>query len=381
MRADPPPIGFAPPSIDETDIEAVTRVLRSGWLSTGVECEQFEAELSAVVGAPHVVAVSSCTAALEIALDAQRFRPGARVGVPTWTFAASASTVVRAGGVPVLLDIDEETLNVSVDALEAELAQGLDGVVLVHFGGLPVARQVLDATSAAGIPVVEDAAHAFGATDHRGPVSGLGTVGACFSFYASKNLTSGEGGALATHDPELAAYARSHRLHGLSSDAWQRYRVGAEPSYDLVEPGLKANMADLLAALGRSQLARFGQLQARRRAAVRCYRELLRPVDGLRVVPTELDERSADHLLVVLLPPGVDRGHVIASLGRQGIGCSIHFRPLHTFSWFAANVPIGVAGVAVADRLADRALSLPLHAGLTDEDVDRVVTALVQELR
>lgn len=381
MRSEQPTIGFAPPSIDETDIEAVVRVLRSGWLSTGIECEQFEAELSAVIGAPHVVAVSSCTAALEIALDAQRFRPGARIGVPTWTFAASASTVVRAGAVPVLLDVDEDTLNVSVGALEAELTHGLDGVVLVHFGGLPVGRQVLDATSAAGIPVVEDAAHAFGARDHRGPVSGLGTVGACFSFYASKNLTTGEGGALATHDADLAGFARRHRLHGLSNDAWKRYRVGADPAYDLLEPGLKANMSDLLAALGRSQLARFGQFQARRRVLVRLYRELLGPLTELRVIPTELDERSADHLFVVLLPPGVDRGKVIAGLSQKGIGSSVHFRPLHTFSWYAANVPVGVAGVTVADRLADRALSLPLHAGLTDDDVDRVVTALAQELR
>ncbi|QXC60261.1 DegT/DnrJ/EryC1/StrS family aminotransferase [Aquihabitans sp. G128] len=300
--------------------------------------------------------------------------------MPTWTFAASASSVVRAGGVPVLLDVDEDTLNLSPAALEAALGEGLDGVVLVHFGGVPVAPEVLDLAAAAGAFVVEDAAHALGATDHRGPISGLGTVGACFSFYASKNLTSGEGGALATHDPELAQFARSHRLHGLSNDAWKRYRIGADPSYDLQEPGLKANLPDILAALGRSQLARFDALQARRRQLVRRYRDQLATLPGLRVVPRELDERSADHLLVVLLPEGVARGPAIAALSEARIGSSVHFRPLHTFSWYAQHAPTGPGGVPVADRLRERALSLPLHAGLTDGDVDRVVAVLAQAL-
>lgn len=374
------PISFAAPSIEEADVEAVTRVLRSGWLSTGAECEQFEAELAAYTGAPHVLAVSSCTAALEIALDAQRFAPGSRVGVPTWTFVASASSVVRAGATPVLLDVDEDTLNLAPAALEAALDEGLDGLVLVHFAGAPVDRAVLDLAGGAGIPVIEDAAHALGATDHRGPISGAGTVGACFSFYASKNLTSGEGGALATHDAELAAFARSHRLHGLSRDAWKRYRVGADPTYDLFEPGLKANMPDLLAALGRSQLARFDRLQARRREVVRRYRCALADLPGLRVVPGDLDERSADHLMVVLLPEGVERAAVMAAFAADQIGTSIHFRPLHTFAWYAEHAPLGPGGVPVADRLAGRALSLPLHAGLADADVDRVVEVLARSL-
>jgi len=372
----PAPVGFATPHIVDADVEAVSRVLRSGWLSTGAECHALEAELAERVGAPHVIAVSSCTAALEISIASLRLPPGARVGVPTWTFVASASSVVHQGAVPVLLDIDEHTLNISPSAVEAAIADGIDALVVVHFAGTPVDRAVLDLAHDARIPVIEDAAHALGAADHRGPISGAGTVSACYSFYATKNLTSAEGGALATHDGELARFARSQRLHGLSNDAWDRYRVGGTSEYDVVEPGYKANLPDVLAALARSQLHRFDEMQVRRRAIVTRYRSAMAGIDGCAVIPSVPDGRSADHLFVVLLPEGVDRGKVITAMTDAGIGTGIHFRPLHTFSWFRDHAPVGPTGVAAADRLAGRALSLPLHAGLTDQEVDRVVDTL-----
>ncbi len=371
------PIPFAPPHIIEDDIDAVTRVLRSGWLSTGPECAALEAELAERVGAPHVVAVSSCTAALQIALEALRLPPGSRVGVPTWTFVSSASSIVRAGARPVLLDVEPETLNVSPAAVEAAIAEGLDALLVVHFAGNAVDPAVLDLAREAGIPVIEDAAHALGASDDRGPISGVGTVGACYSFYATKNLTSAEGGALATHDDEVARVARRQRLHGLSSDAWGRYRIGATPEYDVIEPGHKANLPDILAALARSQLTRFDDMQARRREIVRRYRAVLASVDGCRIVPGEPDGRSADHLFVLILPEGVDRAEVAAGMAAASIGTSVHFRPVHTFSWFRDHALVGPTGVATADALAGRAFSLPLHAGMTDQQTDRVLETLV----
>ncbi|MGN6695588.1 MAG: DegT/DnrJ/EryC1/StrS family aminotransferase [Aquihabitans sp.] len=379
MSADgstPDPIGFATPHIIDEDVEAVSRVLRSGWLSTGAESHALEAELAERVGAPHVIAMSSCTAALEIAVASLRLPRGARVGVPTWTFVASASSVVHRGAVPVLLDVDEDTLNISPRAVEAAIAEGLDALMVVHFAGTPVDPAVLDLAREAGIPVIEDAAHALGATDDRGPISGAGTVGACYSFYATKNLTSAEGGALATHDDELARYARSQRLHGLSNDAWDRYKVGGTSVYDVVEPGYKANLPDVLATLARSQLRRFDAMQARRRELVTRYRAGVAGIDGCSVIPRVADDRSADHLFVVLLPEHADRTKVVASLAEAGIGTGVHFRPLHTFSWFRDHAPVGPTGVETADRLADRALSLPLHAGLTDQEADRVLDAL-----
>lgn len=374
------PLGFAPPDITEAEIAAVERVMRSGWLSTGEECAGLEADLAARVGAPHVIAMSSCTAALEIAVASLRLPPGARVGVPTWTFAASATSVVHRGGVPVLLDADPDTLNVSPAAVAAAIDDGIDALMVVHFAGTPVDRAVLDLARDAGIPVIEDAAHALGTTDHRGQVSGSGTVGACYSFYATKNLTSAEGGALATHDDEVAEYARRQRLHGLSRDAWNRYAVGGQSQYDIIEPGYKANLPDVLAAIARSQLRRFDQMQARRRAVVVRYRAAVDTIAGCVAVPGELVEGSADHLFVVVLPEGVDRRTVTERFTAAGIGTSVHFAPLHTLTWFRENAQVGPTGLAVADELAPRTLSLPLHSQLTDAQADRVADVLVDAL-
>ncbi len=384
---DPGWIRFAEPSVTDGDIEAVTGVLRDGWITTGVQSERLEQELADHLTADrpgggreapplHVVAVSSCTAALEIAWAFLDLPAGARVGVPTWTFVSSATSAMHQGAQPVLLDVDADTCNLAPDSLAAAIDAGLDAVVAVHFGGVAVDRAVHDLCGEAGIPLVEDAAHALGSRDHRGPVAGGGTVGAAFSFYATKNLTCAEGGALATEDPDLADFARSFRLHGMSADAHARYRPGASPIYDLVGPGLKANLPDVLAAMARSQLRRFDALQARRRALVERYRAGLAAIDGLRCVPDRLDPGGADHLMVVVLPDGVDRSQVIEAMQREQVATSVHFRPLHRFPWMAAHAGIGPSGLARADGLAPRTLSLPLHDHLADDDVDRVVEVL-----
>ena len=374
-----PPLAFAAPDLDESDHAAVARVLDSGWLTTGEECLRLEHELATAVGAPEVVAVSSCTAALEIGLAFLQLAPGARVGVPDWTFVSTALAAHRAGAVPVLLDVDPDTLNVAPEAVAAALAEGLDAVVPVHFGGLPVDSTVRRLCAEAEVPVLEDAAHALGASDDRGPVNGTEVVAACYSFYATKNLSCGEGGAIATFNGELGDFARSWRLHGLSRDAWARYRPGAKPGsslYELVGPGLKANLPDLLAALARSQLARFDTMQSRRRALVEHYRSQLAEVAGARCVPTELALGSADHLMVVLLPDGVDRGEVVQAMAAAGVPTSVHFQPLHGFAWIASHAEPGPAGLEVSAALAGRVLSLPLHTSLSEADVDRVVAAL-----
>lgn len=370
------PILFAPPNVTTADVEAVARVLRSGWLSTGVECALLEGELAAYLGARHVVTVSSGTAAMEIAFAHLRLPPGARVGVPAWTFVSTALAAIHNNLQPVLLDVDAHTLNLSPTALDAALCEGLDAVVAVHFGGVPVDRAVHDCCADAGVPLVEDAAHALGAVDERGYVGGPGTAAACFSFYATKNLTSGEGGALATDDGDLATFAKTYRLHGISADSWNRYGPGGTPSYDLVEPGIKANLPDVLAALARSQLARFDTMQARRRVILGQYRKQLES-RGMHLVPESEHPGSADHLAVVKLPKGCDRGALIDGLKAVGVHPSIHFRPLHRFSWFAANASVGPGGLGVCDSMAQRTVSLPLHIGLSDDDVDRVCEELV----
>lgn len=377
----PEPVPFAPPDISADDIAAVTRVLRSGWLTTGPECAALEAELADYLQVPHAIAVSSCTAAIEIAYAALGLPPGARVGVPSWTFVSSALAPHHHGALPVLLDVEPDTLNLSATSLASALEDGLDAVVGVHFGGVALPETVHALCRDAGVPLIEDAAHALGTRDHRGRALGSGSAGACLSFYATKNLTSAEGGALVTDDGDLADFARAFRLHGMSKDAWRRYEPGQFAQYDLVAPGIKANLPDVLAALARSQLTRFDGLQARRRAHLDHYRQRLEGVAGLRFVPTVADTDSADHLAVLVLPEGVTRPHVLAHLGAAGIGASVHFQPLHRFGWFREHAEVGPAGVDVAETMAERVLSLPLAAALTSGDVDRVCDELLTVIR
>lgn len=364
-------IAFAAPDITDAEIAAVVRVLERGWITTGEECFALEGELASYLDVQHVVAMASCTAALETAIAYLGVPPGSRVGVPTWTFVSSALAAVRNGCVPVLLDIDPATLNVSPDAVErAAASAGLDALVAVHFGGVPLDPAVRSAAEAASIPVIEDAAHALGAHDERGLVNGQGVVGAAFSFYATKNLTSAEGGALATDDPELDAFARTFRQHGMSHDAWARYRPGAAPRYDVVIPGIKANLPDVLAALARAQLQRFPAMQRHRRELLTRYRTNL-DAAGIPMVPAEPIEGSADHLAVVRLSPSVDRETVLAALQAARIGASVHFVPLHHMTWFREHAEMPDPFPS-ADAAAPAVLSLPLHARLTLDEVDRV---------
>jgi dTDP-4-amino-4,6-dideoxygalactose transaminase len=374
-------IEFSPPSISDDDVDAVVRTLRGGWLTSGEECERLEVDLADLLGVPHVITMSSCTAALQAAFAHLDLPAGSRVGVPTWTFPSSALAPHRHGGVPVLLDVDPDSLNVSVEAVERALDDGLAALVIVHVAGNPVDPLVRKVAGEAGVPVVEDAAHALPATDDRGVIGGQGSLAACFSFYATKNIAAGEGGALTTEDADLAAFARAFRLHGLTRETWRRFRDGdLGPPHDVVLPGIKANLADPLAALARSQLARLDQLQAARRAAVERYRANLAAIDDLRCVPSVRDPGSADHLMVVLLPEGVDRQAVSAMLDRAGVRTGIHFPPLHTFTWFKEHAELGPGGTPVADAMAPRVLSLPLHAQITPAQIDQVCDALATAL-
>ena len=373
------PVPFSLPSIEEEDIEAVAAVLRSRWLTTGRECAEFEEELAGYLGVSHAIAVASCTHALEICLHYLGLPPGSRVGVPDWTFVSTALAAVHVGHQPVLLDIDPTTLNLDAGSLEAALDEGLDAVIGVHFGGSAFGEDVRRLCAEHAVPLVEDAAHALGASDGEGLINGRRSVGACFSFYATKNLTCGEGGAIATDDDKLAEFAESYRLHGMSREAWKRYMPDGAPLYDLTGPGIKANLPDILATLARSQLRRFEQLQQQRHNLVDRYRTNLAGTDVV-FVPPEFDSRSAHHLMVVLLPEKTSRAGVVTALTDADISTSVHFRPLHQFQWAAEHFPTGPAGVDAAEGIAPRALSLPLYPDLAATQVDRVCEELTRAI-
>ena len=360
--------------------QAAVRVLASGWVTMGAESIAFEQEFGAWVDAPHTVAVSSCTAAIQLALTGLGLPPGAPVLTPTLTFCGAVQAIVHAGLRPVLVDTDEATLTVSAEGVAKAARHGAAAMVIQHMAGYPVDGAEL--AEAAGIPngnVVEDAAHGLGATVGGRPVGSFSRAG-CFSFYATKNLPIGEGGAITTTDGDLAERWRRMRLHGMSGDAWRRYHRSGTWRYTVEEAGMKANFTDLQAAIGREQLRRLPAWQQRRAAIAARYDAQLAGIEGLELPPRPAADTHAWHLYIVRIhhrPFGIDRDTAAERLAEAGIGTSVHFIPVHHLPYFRNLLGLEACGeLSAADQIFPRLLSLPMFPGLTDSDVDRVCEAL-----
>lgn len=379
-----PPTGavpFAQAEIVPEAQEAALEVLRSGWITMGPRTAEFEQALARYLGARHVVAVASCTAAIEIALRAQRLGPGSAVLTPSLTFCGAVAPIVQAGLRPVLVDVDADSfLPTPATVARAVRRAGRPSAMIVqHMAGHPA--DVPELAAAAGLPasaVIEDAAHGLGAELHGTRLGGASSA-ACFSFYATKNLPIGEGGAIATDDDELAGYARTSRLHGLSRDAWRRYLPGGSWRYDVAEPGLKANITDIQAAIGLAQLAMLPRWQERRAELAASYDAALAGLPGLRLPVRPAGGMHAWHLYQVRVTPAckASRDAVIDTLASRGIGTSVHFIPVHQLSAYDRILgPEECRSVPVTDRIAQEVLSLPMYPALADADVTRVAAAL-----
>jgi dTDP-4-amino-4,6-dideoxygalactose transaminase len=366
-------VAFTVPAYTDEARAAVLRVLDSGWTTTGPECGAFETEFADYLGVDEVVTVASCTQAIELSLRALRLPPGSAVLTPSLTFSGAVAAIIHAGHRPVLVDIDEHVLvpNERTVAAAARRAGRPAAMVVCHLGGYPVDVSALAA--AAGLPrsrIVEDAAHGPG-----GELTGRDSVAACFSFYATKNLPIGEGGAVATNDPEIAMWLRSARLHGMSRDAWRRYLPGGSWRYDVPEIGFKANLTDLQSAIGRAQLPALDEWQLRRAALVARYDAALRDLVTLPL-------RHPGHAWHLYQLRVRDRDTVAARLTEAGIGTSVHFIPVHHFSGYASL--LGEAEcheLPVTDRVAEELLSLPLYPLLTDTEQDVVVDTITAIVR
>lgn len=375
-------VPFARVEIAPEAQQAALRVLRSGWITMGPETAAFETDLASYLGARQVVAVSSGTVAIEIALRALRLQAGAAVLTPSLTFCGAVTAIVRAGLRPALVDVDAATLLPTPQTVAAAVRRvGRPAAMIVqHMAGHPAdVAELADAAGLAAGRVVEDAAHGLGAQLRGTPVGGRSRA-ACFSFYATKNLPIGEGGAIATYDDELADIARSARLHGMTRDAWRRYLPGAGWRYDVAELGLKANLTDVQAAIGRAQLAHLPAWQLRRADLAAAYDAALANVPGLALPQRPAQGRHAWHLYQVRVTPdcGVPRDLVIDSLARQGIGTSVHFIPVHQLSAFRRILSRAERqSVPVTDQVADEVLSLPMHPGLADAEIEHVVQVLL----
>ncbi len=383
---DTEPVPFADCLISPSAREAAARVLASGWVTTGAEVAAFEREFADHVGARHAVAVTSCTVGIELALRSLSLPAGTAVLTSANTFCGAVHAILHAGLQPVLVDVDPVTGMPSprTTAQAAEWARGRGrtpgAMVVVHWAGDPADVAALAAAAdLTRAQVVEDAAHAVGTRTAEGPV-GAGSAAACFSFYATKNLPIGEGGMITTDDDELARWWHGHRLHGMSRDAWRRYQPGGSWRYDVEEPGLKANMSDLQAAIGRAQLAHLRPWQRRRAEIAAAYDEGLARVPGIGLPhrPAATEGVHAWHLYAVRVrrEAGLTRDDLAEALAARGIGTSVHFIPVHHFSAGrdgAYGPPRPLPG---ADVLADQVLSLPMHPQLSDSQVLTVIEAV-----
>ena len=382
-----PFLPFARPEIGEAEIAEVVDTLRSGWLTTGPKARRFEEDFSAYLGDPslHSIAVNSATAGLHLALEALGVGPGDEVITTTHTFTATAEVVRYLGADVVLVDIDPATLCIDPSAVEAAIGPKTRAILPVHYGGRAADMPaILAIAERRGLAVVEDAAHALPTTCGGQLVGTLGSDATVFSFYANKTITTGEGGMLVTRNETLAKRARTMRLHGMSKDAFDRFTAKV-PSwyYEIVAPGFKYNLTDIAAALGIHQLKRLGAFQARREALAAQFDAAF---DGLPVItpPRPLPgDRHAWHLYVLRLADGasIGRDALIEQLFAAGIGCSVHYIPLHLQPYWRDRYGLRPEAFPHSQHAFERMLSLPLYTRMMEADVHRVADALRAALK
>ena len=376
-------VPFFKPSVDEDDIEAVVATLRSGWLTSAGNVKALEGELAEYCGARFVNAVNSATAAMHLALVAWDIGPGDEVITTPYTFTATANVVVHTGARPVLADVREDDFNIDPAAIERAITPRTKAIIPVHFAGEPCDMDaIMSIARAHNLLVLEDAAHAVGAM-YRGRMVGSIGDATAFSFYATKNMTTGEGGALATDDEGLSERVRSLTLHGMNRDAWNRYDAGGSWRYDIAEFGFKDNLTDFAAALGRGQLAKLDAFAERRTAIVQRYFANLRDEEHLRLPGFNEENRHAWHLFAVRVRPSapVGRDDVIRKLAERGIQVSVHFIPLHLFTAYQKMGWWREGDFPVAEACFAGEISLPLFPSMTDAQVDEVCQALREILR
>ncbi|HYE79968.1 MAG TPA: DegT/DnrJ/EryC1/StrS family aminotransferase [bacterium] len=381
------PLPFHRPHLTEDECAAVLQALRSGWLTTGRECQAFERELAGYLAVPFAAALNSCTAGLHLGLLVAGVKPGDAVVTTPLTFCASVNVIEHVGARPVLVDVDPVTGCLDPAQLEGLPADLPVKVLLpVHYAGNACALDALWGwVEDRGATLLSDCAHALETRIAGRSLAELSDL-AAYSFYATKNLTTGEGGCLTSHNPDWAERIARLRLHGMSADALRRYEPGQRPTYDVAEPGFKYNLTDPAAALGRLQLAAIEAHWVRRAEIVGAYMAGLAPLveaEALRFLVPEPSaqtprDRTAYHLCPIVLNPdrwGIDRDTAIAALQNEGICTSVHFTPVHRFSYYATKYGWREGAFPVAEAIGANEISLPLHPWLTPDEVGEVVEA------
>ncbi len=374
---------FHKPFISEEEVDEIVDTVRSGWISMGPKTIRFENNFNDYIGVKKSVAVSSWTAAGHLSLEAFGINEGDEVILPTMTFPATAEIVCYFKAKPVMVDVDEDTLNISIEAIEKAITPKTKAIIPVHYAGQPCDLDEIHAIAKKhNLKVLEDAAHSLPAK-YKGKKIGTISDVTCFSFYATKTLSTGEGGMICTNDEEIAERVKIMRLHGINRDAWKRYTESGSWYYEVVAPGYKYNFTDLQASLGLPQLKKVDAMwDSRKRIAVR-YTEALRDLDIIQLHTIKPDRDSSWHLFPIRLYLDrltKNRAQIINELREKNVGVGVHFMPVHQHLYYRETFNLSDADYPVASAAFPRLMSLPIYPGMTDENVDKVIDVLIDTL-
>jgi len=374
-------LSLSKPNIGEEEINAVTEVLKSGWLTTGPKVKEFEQNFSQYTGAKNSIAATSCTGSLHSALSSYNIKQGDEVIVPALTFVASAHIVTWLNAKPVLIDSDPETFNIDVNKIEEKITSKTKAIIPVHYAGHPCEMdEIMKIAKKYNLKVIEDAAHAVGA-EYRGRK--IGTIGdvTCFSFYVIKNMTTGEGGMATTNDDEVAKKLRKKTYFGIDKDAFDRYKDKGNWYYEVIDQGFKYNMDNMQGALGVEQLKKLDSFNEKRKRLVQHYLNKIKGLDYIRTQETKSYVNHCYHLFPILLDFDkckINRGQFIEALKAEKIGTSVHFIPLHLHPFYQKEYGYKQGDFPVAEKIYNNLISLPLFPGMSINDVDDVVNSVIK---
>lgn len=367
------------PWLDEKEEIEIIDALRSGWISRGPKTSEFEKRFAEYLGVKHAIALNSCTAGLHISLLCADIKPGDEVIVPSFTFCATANTVIHCGAKPIFVDIDPETLCIDANKIEGEITPKTKAIVPVHYAGLSCDMDKITAIAQKyNLFVSEDAAHAIYST-YKGKNIGTISDTTSFSFYATKNLATGEGGMITTNNDEIAEKVRIMSLHGMSRAAWNRYNKGGSWYYEVEYPGFKYNMTDLQAALGLHQLAKLETMQNIRTKYAQMYNEAFKDLPGITIPKQVEGNRHAWHLYTLRINHdilSINRNEFIEKLNELDIGTSVHFIPVHMHPYYRKTFGCNEGDLPVTEKIFNEILSIPLYPGMTEDDVEYIINSI-----
>lgn len=372
-------IQFHRPFITDEEINEVIDTVKSGWLSMGPKVIKFEEEFKSLIGCKQAVSVNSWTAAGHLALEAINLNAGDEVIVPTMTFPATAEIACYFGAVPKFVDVDEDTLNISVKEIEKAITPKTKAIIPVHYAGQPCdLDEINQIAKAYNLVVIEDAAHALPA-EYKGKKIGTVSDITCFSFYATKTLATGEGGMLCTENDEIAERTKLMRMHGMNKDAWKRYTDACSWYYEVVAPGYKYNFTDIQASLGLAQLKKVFWMREERAKLAKLYDKYFKDSEFIKILTLKTDRVSALHLYPIRINHElltIGRNQFIEELKNRGVGTGVHFMPVHQHIYYKETFNLNPLDYPVAEDAFPRLISLPLYPGMTEEDINKVVSAI-----